>query len=202
MVELSISHLSDEAVAAFADGALTTGAQARAAKHIAGCLECSAAIRIQRETTAALRSAMAPVMSSQLLDRLRSVPMSAPLSTTSVVLSPQGHPMFPAYRSKPADPQPAPARPVKSDDREVAAALDVRTYPTVRHMARTVSLAGAFTVVALGVLGAGVSHASTASPVPSPRTEPTAFTTTASVTNGQAVRLTRPVSVDHALSGR
>jgi hypothetical protein len=90
-------HLSDEAGAACADGVLRGAAQDRATRHIASCAECAQAVKGQREAVWALRAAPAPPLPSSLLDRLREVPQTAPLSMPRVVpsgLDPDGSPMF------------------------------------------------------------------------------------------------------------
>lgn len=74
----SSQHLSDEAVAAAADGVLTGHARDRATRHIAGCAECAHAVRVQREAAWALRTAPAPPLPVDLLDRLRTVAGDAP----------------------------------------------------------------------------------------------------------------------------
>ncbi|MDT4947566.1 MAG: hypothetical protein QOJ37_161, partial [Pseudonocardiales bacterium] len=40
-------HLSDEAVAAFADGVLSGHARERATRHAAACPECAHAVKVQ-----------------------------------------------------------------------------------------------------------------------------------------------------------
>jgi anti-sigma factor RsiW len=74
-------HLSDEAVAAYADGVLGGHARDRASRHIAGCTECREAVRGQREAAWALRAAPAPHLPGGLLDRLRTVPQTTALPT-------------------------------------------------------------------------------------------------------------------------
>jgi hypothetical protein len=83
-------HLSDEAVAAFADGVLNGHARDRAARHTNGCAECREAVKIQREAAFALRTAGAPSLPSTLLDRLRTVPMTTPLDTPPTAVAPDG----------------------------------------------------------------------------------------------------------------
>jgi anti-sigma factor RsiW len=73
------THLSDEAVAAFADGVLSGRARERAARHVAECPECAYAVTTQREAVWALRAAPAPSLPSGLLDRLRLVPETTPI---------------------------------------------------------------------------------------------------------------------------
>ncbi|MCL2781733.1 MAG: hypothetical protein FWD74_09680 [Actinomycetia bacterium] len=77
---LSTGHLSDEAIAAYADGMLGATALSRASRHVQGCAECAQAIAIQREAAWALRLAPAPAPSMGLLDRLRAVPATVPLT--------------------------------------------------------------------------------------------------------------------------
>jgi hypothetical protein len=72
-------HLSDEAVAAFADGVLVGAARDRACRHLNECAECRSAVKEQREAAAALRTAPAPALPTNLLDRLRTLPMTTPL---------------------------------------------------------------------------------------------------------------------------
>jgi anti-sigma factor RsiW len=78
---MSVQHLSDEAVAAFADGVLRGSARERAARHVAECAECRTAVRMQREAAIALRTAPAPALPSGLIDKLRTLPMTTPLPT-------------------------------------------------------------------------------------------------------------------------
>jgi hypothetical protein len=94
---MSSQHLSDEAVAAFADGVLRGHARDRAARHVDSCTECRSAVRIQREAAVALRSACAPAPPGALLDRLRSVPLTTPLTTLPSVMAPDGTPMLSTF---------------------------------------------------------------------------------------------------------
>jgi anti-sigma factor RsiW len=83
-------HLSDEAVAAFADGVLGGHARDRAARHTAECAECREAVQVQREAAYALRAAAAPPLPAGLFDRLREVPMTTPLTTLPTAVAPDG----------------------------------------------------------------------------------------------------------------
>lgn len=87
---MNSQHLSDEAVAAHADGVLSGHARARATRHTAECAECAAAVRGQREAAMALRSAAAPELPSGLLERLRGLPEVTPISTLPTVVAPDG----------------------------------------------------------------------------------------------------------------
>ncbi|MDQ6937816.1 MAG: hypothetical protein M3140_08930 [Actinomycetota bacterium] len=105
-------HLSDEAVAAFADGVLRDGARHRAQQHIGECAECRAAVADQRQARSLLRSAPLPCLPRDLLERLRMLPSSAPLGGSPPIsgLSADGQPMFAAFgtetsaASDPSDP--------------------------------------------------------------------------------------------------
>jgi anti-sigma factor RsiW len=94
---VSSQHLSDEAIAAFADGVLRGHARDRAARHAAGCPECAHAVAGQREAVWALRAAPAPALPIGLLDRLRSVPATTPINTVPTAIGPDGSAMFAAF---------------------------------------------------------------------------------------------------------
>jgi anti-sigma factor RsiW len=87
-------HLSDEAVAAFADGVLSGHARERATRHAAACAECAQAVKVQREAAWALRAAPAPSLPTGLLDRLRCVPQTTPITTLPTVVAPDGSTML------------------------------------------------------------------------------------------------------------
>ncbi|MGX7678239.1 hypothetical protein ACSMXN_05005 [Jatrophihabitans sp. DSM 45814] len=95
-----LPHLSEDAVAAFADGVLAPAAASRAARHCAECRECADAVRGQRETAMMLRSAAAPSLPTGLLDRLAGLPMSAPLPPSRglpTTLGADGVPVFVSF---------------------------------------------------------------------------------------------------------
>lgn len=77
---MSSQHLSDEAVAAFADGVLSGHARDRASRHAAGCPECAHAVKVQREAVWVLRAAPAPSLPVGLVDRLRAVPITTTIT--------------------------------------------------------------------------------------------------------------------------
>jgi|KBSSwiStaDraftv2_1062776.scaffolds.fasta_scaffold04810_7 anti-sigma factor RsiW len=81
---MSVTHLSDQAITAFADGVLSGRPRDRATHHLAQCAECAHAVAVQRHAIWALRAAPAPSLPSGLMDRLRTVP-----ATTEV--RPQPH---------------------------------------------------------------------------------------------------------------
>ena len=93
---MSSQHLSDEAIAAFADGVLSGHARERATRHAADCPECAHAVAIQREAVWALRAAPAPPLPTGLLDRLRSVPATTPINVPATI-GPDGSVMFAAF---------------------------------------------------------------------------------------------------------
>ena len=53
-VSIPESHLAQEAIAALVDGELPAGPAGRAARHLAGCLQCRMAVEAQREAKEAL----------------------------------------------------------------------------------------------------------------------------------------------------
>jgi anti-sigma factor RsiW len=87
-------HLSDEAVAAFADDVLGRSARERARRHITACPECAHAVAVQREAVWALRSAGAPALPTGLLDRLRDVPTTTPIRQLPTHVTDDGTAMF------------------------------------------------------------------------------------------------------------
>lgn len=90
-------HLSDEAIAAFADGVLGGHARERARRHTDSCPECTHAVAVQREAVWALRAAPAPPLPSGLIDRLKAVPVTTPIENVPTVLAPDGSAMFAAF---------------------------------------------------------------------------------------------------------
>jgi hypothetical protein len=89
-------HLSDEAIAAFADDVLPGSARERASKHTATCAECAYAVAVQREAVWALRAATAPRLPVALVDRLRQVPVTTPISSVPSAFAADGSAMFSA----------------------------------------------------------------------------------------------------------
>lgn len=87
-------HLSDEAVAAFADGVLTGHARSRAARHTQACPECAEAVRVQREAVLVLRTAPAPQLPGGLFDRLCGLPQVTPIASPPTVVMPDGSTML------------------------------------------------------------------------------------------------------------
>lgn len=142
----SSQHLSDEAVAAFADGVLTGHARERAARHTESCRECRQAVAVQREAAWALRAAPAPALPIGLFDRLRNVPQTTPLPAPQTVLSPDGTAVLPTFAPMAAF---VPASPPRTPRR-------ARPYVTT---AAVVALAGALTA-------GSVAHASGSPTVP------------------------------------
>lgn len=94
------SHLSDEAVTAFADGVLGNGARQRAEQHLGACAECRDAVRDQRAASAVLRGAPAPSLPAGLTDRLLRLPMTASMTPSPfapAALGADSRPMFAAF---------------------------------------------------------------------------------------------------------
>jgi hypothetical protein len=90
-------HLSDEAVAAFADGVLRGHARERAQRHTTLCPECAYAVAVQREAVWALRAAPAPALPTALLERLREVPLTTPIQSVETALADDGSAMFASF---------------------------------------------------------------------------------------------------------
>lgn len=106
-------HLSDEAIAAFADDVLTGHARERARRHTTACPECNHAVAVQREAVWALRAAAAPPLPIGLLDRLRDVPTTTPVNRVPTVIDEHGTPMFATFGAPMAAFVPEPAKPHK-----------------------------------------------------------------------------------------
>ncbi len=145
---MSAQHLSDEAVAAFADGVLSGHARERAGRHAGACGECARAVRVQREAVLALRAAPAPDLPSGLLDRLRSVPATTPIRAFPAGVAPGGSAVFAAFGTIPSGKVVAPAPPAERSRRRGPVAFT------------------AAAVAAAGVLA--VASSSSASPLRSP----------------------------------
>lgn len=92
-------HLSDEAVAAYADGVLTGHARERARRHTAECPECAYSVAVQREAVWALRAAPAPSLPSGLFDRLLDVPATTPIRVVPTSIAEDGSTMFSTFGS-------------------------------------------------------------------------------------------------------
>ncbi|HEY3736248.1 MAG TPA: hypothetical protein VGL26_02295 [Jatrophihabitans sp.] len=99
-------HLSDEAVAAFADGVLRGRVRERAAKHTAECPECAYAVAVQREAIWMLRAAPAPEFPVSLIERLREVPETTELPSAPGVgpaaVDHEGSALFAAFGTRAA----------------------------------------------------------------------------------------------------
>ncbi|MBB3661863.1 MULTISPECIES: anti-sigma factor family protein [Prauserella salsuginis group] len=76
------SHLLPDAVVAFVDNELSTGATERAAEHLAHCPWCAADVEAQRQARSAVRDADEPSMSAGFLASLRSIPQDTELDET------------------------------------------------------------------------------------------------------------------------
>ena len=113
-------HLSDEAVAAFADDVLTGLARDRAQRHTSACPECNHAVAVQREAVWALRTAPAPSLPIGLLDRLREVPVTTPIRHVPSHVDEHGTTMFATFAAPAAF---VPAQPLGRRGRGVTLAV-------------------------------------------------------------------------------
>jgi hypothetical protein len=75
-VSIPESHLAQEAIAALVDGELSAGPAARAARHLAGCLQCRLAVEAQREAKAALHASADVSVPGDLMSRLCAIPFT------------------------------------------------------------------------------------------------------------------------------
>jgi anti-sigma factor RsiW len=75
-VSIPESHLAQEAIAALVDGELTAGPANRAARHLAGCLQCRMAVQAQREAKEALHASADVDLPGDLMSRLCAIPFT------------------------------------------------------------------------------------------------------------------------------
>jgi anti-sigma factor RsiW len=75
-VSIPESHLAQEAIAALVDGELTAGPAGRAARHLAGCLQCRMAVQAQREAKEALHESADVDLPGDLMTRLCAIPFT------------------------------------------------------------------------------------------------------------------------------
>jgi anti-sigma factor RsiW len=161
MPHFALPHLSDEAVAAFADGVLSGGPRSRAQQHLSECADCASAIREQQQARLTLRSAAAPMVPGSLLARLRELPTSTPLGgQPATVMSAEGYPEFAAFDSRrPAVPA-SPLTPAARPPAQTHPAANRRLVPGFG-----VSAAAAAAVI-VGVLASTAATAGGAQPTP------------------------------------
>jgi anti-sigma factor RsiW len=171
MPHFALPHLSDEAVAAFADGVLSGGPRSRAQQHLSECADCASAIREQQQARLTLRSAAAPMVPGSLLARLRELPTSTPLGgQPATVMSAEGYPEFAAFDSR----RPAvPASPLTPAARPPALRTATEPVPAQTHPAANRRLVPGFGVsaaaaaaVIVGVLASTAATAGGAQPTP------------------------------------
>ena len=142
-------HLSDQAVAAFADGVLSGSARERARRHTADCPECAYAVAVQREAVWALRAAPAPALPTGLLDRLREVPVTTPISMLPTTLAADGSTLLASFGTM------ATAALVPS----LVPAQTSRRGPRLRPLAATAAAVAVAGVVAVGSAAPATSAA-------------------------------------------
>ena len=162
-MNFSVQHLSDEAVAAFADGYLGAVARTRAARHLAACTDCAHSVAVQREAACALRAAPVPALPTGLLDRLRAVPATTPLPPDQGTLAPDGSTVFPAFGTVLVAGFVAPSA-MKSAARTPSSRALLPISRLVRR--RTQHLAFATAAIALVAIGVAASSPSAATTHP------------------------------------
>jgi anti-sigma factor RsiW len=153
---MSSQHLSDEAIAAFADGVLSGHARERASRHAGKCPECAHAVAVQREAAWALRAAPAPCLPSGLLDRLRSVPATTPIEHIPSALDRDGSAMFAAFGTMMMSAAAlAPSRPAAGPTEPIPPATMTPAVPALRaRRIRPIAMTAA-AVATAGVLAVG-----------------------------------------------
>jgi hypothetical protein len=72
-------HLALDAIVAFVDEELSSGAYRRALEHLSYCVECASEVVAQTQARVALRAASTPSLPSSLLHSLRNIPTEAEL---------------------------------------------------------------------------------------------------------------------------
>lgn len=72
-------HLALDAIVAYVDEELSSGAQRRALGHLASCPECASEVVAQTQARLALRASVTPTLSSSLLHSLRNIPTETEL---------------------------------------------------------------------------------------------------------------------------
>ena len=80
------SHLAQEAIAALVDGELPAGPAGRAARHLAGCLQCRLAVQAQREAKEALHASQDVAVPGDLMSRLRAIPFTTDVPGSGIGL--------------------------------------------------------------------------------------------------------------------
>lgn len=177
---MNSQHLSDEAVAACADGVLSGHARERATKHVNGCAECRHAVRVQREAAWALRAAPAPALPAELAARLRSVPQTTSIRALPTVVAPDGSTMLATFAPVAAFVGPQPSR----------------TTATTVHRSRPFITTAAVVALA-GALAAG----SVARATETPAQNGTGHTGTGQVGTGHAGtgHANQPIEIDKPL---
>lgn len=81
-MNIPVSHLAQEAIAALVDGELSGTAAGRAARHLSGCVQCRLAVEAQREAKEALHTSRDLAVPGDLLSRLQAIPFTAEVSSS------------------------------------------------------------------------------------------------------------------------
>ncbi|MDQ1738386.1 MAG: hypothetical protein QOE53_38 [Pseudonocardiales bacterium] len=183
-----LPHLSEDAVAASADGVLSAAAASRAQRHCAECAECADAVRGQREAAMMLRAAQAPALPSGLLARLNGLPMSAPLPPSRgglpTMLGADGIAMFVAHDVHKAGEAAEASQPHGRAQFQTQTQPPAQARPAHRRAVLPMTvLASAAAVVAAGTLG---GHVSTLAAAADRQAQSGAANAAFSVTGGQA----------------
>jgi hypothetical protein len=80
-------HLALDAIVAYVDEELSSGARRRALEHLSGCRECAGEVVAQTQARIALRASSAPSLPSSLMHNLRDIPLHTELPEPPAGLS-------------------------------------------------------------------------------------------------------------------
>lgn len=125
-------HLAADAVVAYVDRELPALPAQRAVAHLAVCAECRAAVAAQLATKSMVGETHEPLPSGDLLDRLRSIPMTTDLGRSELVLGVRGEelaeyvgpePMLPAAESASGPPMSPPSVDTQAANRRLRRGL-------------------------------------------------------------------------------
>jgi|SRR5882757_8595517 len=85
-------HIALDAIVAYVDEELSSGARRRALEHLARCPQCAAEVIAQTQARLALRGSAAPSLPSSLLSSLRAIPAETelPAPPAGLAVGPDG----------------------------------------------------------------------------------------------------------------
>jgi hypothetical protein len=157
------AHLTLDAIVAYVDDELSSGAHARAEAHLDSCGECRTEVVAQRQARAALRAAGGPCLPSNLLRSLRSIPVETELPPMPPGLGVTEDGQFVLLRDAAPGPSAAPC----AHEAPGPAGLGSGPVTGSRRFSRRARY-GAVSGLALGALAVGALAAPADPPEPAP----------------------------------